>query len=175
MDYHAEQFLQRLEAVPLGRLRFLVGDPKGKAKSERDERSLFDHYAEYGIFFEPGINKIEDGILKVQTFFKLGKIKIFSNLRNTIKELTELYKYPDITEGKNDKQNLGDKPQDKDNHAADCLRYFINELPDNPSELINHSVSSRDVYVVSSKNEHLPHELQDNDSSYGEEDWLSYY
>lgn len=174
VNYHAEKFNKMLEDIPLGKLQFMVGDPKGKAKSERDSISLFDHYAEYGIFFDPAMNKIEDGIMKVQTWFSLGKIKIFESCQNLLWELTEAYRFPERK--LDDNKNAGDKPLDKDNHAADVIRYIVNELPDDPNELINPSINPYEIHVGLIKKDNIPYELQDNRSSYDRiEEWQYYY
>jgi hypothetical protein len=62
IKYHANAMKTKiLNEISLGKLRRMVADPKGKAKTEKDLRSTYDYYAEYEIYFEPGINKIEDG------------------------------------------------------------------------------------------------------------------
>jgi hypothetical protein len=68
----------------------------------------------------------------------MNKLKIMSNCVYTIKEGRE-YKYQ---EGAIDlEKNRGEKPMDFNNHAMDVLRYVMQELPDNPDDLIN------DVYM----------------------------
>lgn len=168
--YHAEKMNEHNETIPHGLLRQPIGDPKGKARSEKDMMSTFDHYAEYGVYFRPGINKIEDGIYKVFTYFELGKVKIFSNLRNTLREV-QVYKYPPRKMGEDEKST--EKPLDKDNHAMDCMRYLINDLPDNPFDLVNASFSS--AHVPENSQAHLPHALQDDDDPYGSGDWNNIY
>lgn len=162
-----------MRGIPPGMIRFIKGDPKGRAKSEKDFRSIFDYYAEYDIYFTPGINKIEDGILKVYGYFEAGRIKVHANLKNFIKEGTS-YKYPEQELDKN--KNAGEKPIDKDNHLMDCLRYIVAELPDNPDDLINEAYFPADTYgTIGSGQSHLPHALQDNDYDESPMDWISYY
>jgi hypothetical protein len=171
VSYHAGQMNKRLIKIPSGRLRFLVGDPKGTSKSEKDMRSIFDHYAEYGVYFSPATNKIIDGIMKVYNYFALGKLKIFSTCTNTVREGLA-YKYPERS--LDDKTNVSEKPVDKDNHAMDSLKYFVAELPDDPENLINRSYGL--TYMNEKKEQaHLPHALQDEDDPYSQGDWYNGY
>ena len=133
VNHHAMIMAEMLRDVPSGYMLFPpIADPSGKQRSKADLRSLYDHYAEYGVFFQAGDNKIESGIAKVFTYFKLGKLKIFSSCVNTVREGVA-YRY-EVAE-LNTKKNLGEKPIDKDNHAMDSLRYLIQALPDDPLQL----------------------------------------
>lgn len=129
---HARKMTEMLEKVPYGKLRALVADPSGTKANINDTRSLYDHYAEYGIWFKKGDNRIEPGISKVVSYFALGRLKIFSSCANTIREgLNYKYKPIDL----DSKKNPDNKPIDKDNHAMDSLRYLVQELPDDPNNL----------------------------------------
>lgn len=174
VPYHAKKMLEMMDEVPTGLLRQPVGDPSGKRKSANERRSLFDHYAEYGIYFKPGFNRIEDGIMKVFTYLSLGKLKIFSNCVNTIREGVN-YKY-DVDKLDSD-TNLNEKPVDKANHTLDSIRYLVNELPDDPMYLKNTSYSQYDLRKSQAGKLHsdsLPPQLQEEET-YGEEDWLAWY
>lgn len=164
VNYHAKKMKSRLDQIPFGRLRFVVGDPSGTARRDADLRSTFDHYAEYGVYFQPGNNRLEAGIFKVHTFFEIGKIKIFKTCKKLIKELQN-YRYPPKVE--DGKKNNGDIPLDKDNHACDSLRYMIVELPDDPNDLIMEHVGN---YVFGAhrakREENLPLALQDDPTEY---------
>jgi phage terminase large subunit len=173
VKYHAAQMKAKiLDEIPSGKLTSLVGDPKGKAKSEKDMRSIFDHYAEYDIFFDPASNKIEDGIMKVFTYFEMEKLFIHDCCVNMVKEGVN-YKYPkqDLVSDK----NASEKPVDKDNHAMDTLRYLIQELPDDPAMLVNRSYNRNEYYGNIDKDDHwLPHALQE-DNTEETYDWNHYY
>lgn len=165
--HHAKNMNEMLEEIPRGALRYLVADPSGKRRSMTDHTSLFDHYAEYGIFFKEGNNRIDSGISKVYTWFMLGKLKIFSTCRNLVREGLN-YKYkPEEMDKKVD-----EKPIDKDNHAMDSLRYMISELPDNPDSLIQKSWNPKD-FKNEQKQEHLPHALRENEEDFSS-DWMNY-
>jgi phage terminase large subunit len=153
---HAKKMLEMVQKVPYGKLKSLVGDPSGKRKNINDMRSIFDHYAEYGLWFADGNNRIDAGIAKVSAYFSLGRLKIFNNCVNTIKEGLN-YKYK--PEELDSKKNPDNNPIDKDNHAMDSLRYLINELPDNVDHLKQNSYKSRD-FVGKTEDGHLPFALQ---------------
>lgn len=167
---HAKSMKAMVEKVPYGKLRGLVGDPSGKRKNINDMRSIFDHYAEYGLWFKEGNNRIEAGISKVQAYFSLDKLKIFSSCVNTIKEGMN-YKYK--PEELDAKKNLDNIPIDKDNHAMDSLRYLINELPDDAEKLKQKSYQSRTI--ANREDDHIPYALQTDDTvKPSHNSWLYY-
>jgi phage terminase large subunit len=169
---HAKQMREMVQKVPYGKLRGLVGDPAGKRKNINDMRSIFDHYAEYGLWFKDGDNRIDSGIAKVQAYFSLGRLKIFSSLANTIREGLN-YKYK--PEELDSKKNPDNKPIDKDNHAMDSLRYLVQELPDDPSQLIQKSYHARNFKGPTADDGSIPFELQsDNHQPAGQNAWLYY-
>lgn len=172
IPHHAKKMNEMLQVVPPGKIRFIKGDPAGKRRSERDMRSIFDYYAEYNIFFTPGMNKIEDGIMKAYSYFDLGRVKIHANCVNLIREGVN-YKYPEEKLEAN--KNLGEKPVDKDNHTMDCMRYILAELPDNPDDLIGLAYFPAENYRRNYEDQsHLPFALRDEDTQ-DEMDWSEYY
>jgi len=158
VHYHAKKMLTMMSKVPPGMIRGMpVADPKGQNRGV-DFRSYYGHYQEYGIFFKPGNNKLESGLMKVFTYFSLGKLKIHSNCVHIIKELRE-YKYKP-TELDQDR-NRGEKPIDANNHTMDALRYIIQELPDNPDNVVSEVYFTPGENFSFSNQEHLPWELRD--------------
>jgi PBSX family phage terminase large subunit len=169
---HAKKMVEIVSKVPYGKLRFLVADPSGKKQNIQDMRSLFDHYAEYGLWFQAGNNRIDAGLAKTQAYFSLGKLKIFSSCVNTIKEGIN-YKYK--PEELDSKKNPDNKPIDKDNHAMDSLRYMINELPDDPEQLKQKSYSARDWGGKVEADGRIPFALQTDEQPKVRQDaWLYY-
>jgi hypothetical protein len=168
---HAQKMKEMIQEVPYGKLRVLVGDPAGKRGNIADMRSLFDHYAEYGLWFKEGTNRIDAGIAKVQAYFSLGRLKIFNTCVNTIREgLNYKYKPMEL----DSKKNMDEKPIDKDNHTMDSLRYMIQELPDDPSQLIQKSYQSRD-WGGKMEDGHIPFALQSEEKpTKGRDLWLYY-
>jgi phage terminase large subunit len=171
ISHHARIMNKKLEHIPLGSLERMVGDPSGARRNPNDKRSVFDHYAEYGLFWQPGNNRIEPGIQKVFNYFALNKLKILSSCVNTIEEgITYKYKPQELDA----KKNADEKPEDIDNHAMDVLRYIINELPDDPEQLVNDIHFN--PYRERNEEAHLPHALQSEEDPYEiEEDAWMYY
>jgi PBSX family phage terminase large subunit len=168
---HAKAMMEMVQQVPYGKLRTLVADPSGKRNNITDMKSLFDHYAEYGLWFNPGNNRIDPGIAKVQAYFSLGRLKIFSSCANTIKEGLN-YKYK--PEELDAKKNPDNKPIDKDNHAMDSLRYLINELPDDVDSLKQKSYHSRD-WKGKTEDGKIPFALQSEENELKAQDQWLYY
>lgn len=171
VSHHAKIMLDMVNKTPPGMINGqIVADPKGQNRSGRDLRSYFNHYSEYGLWFKPGINTLDSGIMKVYTYFSLGKLKIMSNCINTIKEGREYkYKENELTKEK----NRGEKPHDANNHAMDSLRYIINELPDDPDRVVT-EVYNQPVTKRYNPELYFPKALQD-DVNYELEDWYEQF
>ena len=166
VNYHAAEMRKILDKVPPGMINGqIVADPAGKQRRGTTGRSYFGHYAEYGLWFKEALNNLESGIMKVFTYFEMGKLKIMSNCVHTIKEGRD-YKYSE--HAINQDRNRGEKPMDFNNHAMDVLRYIMQELPDNPEDLVN------EVYFNKSSNYtkefNFPKELQ-NDEALAPSEW----
>lgn len=178
VHYHAkilnENFLAEL---PYGVLETMVGDAAGQQKTAGNQTSVFDHYAEYGIYWNPSTKKLEDSILKMYSYFSLGKLKIFKGCKDFIAELSQ-YRYPERKlDGDTKKEDAYEKPIKKNDHLIDAARYIVAEMPDDPDQLINKSYNAQHVIVSSlGRKQDLPHALQENDSpSYSRSDlWMAY-
>lgn len=170
VPYHATEMKKLLEPIPYGSLMKIMADPAGKKRSFTDGRSLYDHYGEYGIFFQQGNNRIEAGIAKVQAYFALGKLKIFRTCSNTVREgINYKYKPVELSSEKNRDEN----PIDKDNHTLDGIRYMINELPDDPNRL---KAKGYNPFAVKNKKNTLHYALQTDDrNTYDTQDWYNRY
>lgn len=166
---HAIAMKERMAHLPYGVLQKIVGDPSGKKRNINDRKSIFDHYAEYGIYYREGDNRIEAGIMKVHGYFEMRKLKILSSCVETIKEGRN-YRYPETELG----GKATDKPVDKDNHCMDTLRYIIQELPDDPLTLRNQVYGQRDVTSMRNSEQHLPHALQTEEDTF-KGDWYNDY
>lgn len=93
-------------------------DPKSGAKRDYNKKSLFDHFLDYGINFQPGHISIDARVFRTNTYFESGRLKIFNSCQGLIKEL-EGYKFPPKKIGMTNKQ--ADKPMDKNNHGINPL------------------------------------------------------
>jgi phage terminase large subunit len=170
VNHHALEMRKILDKVPPGMINGqIVADPAGKQRRGTTGRSYFGHYAEYGLWFKEALNNLESGIMKVFTYFSMGKLKIMSNCVYTIKEGRD-YKYSENNLSM--EKNRGEKPMDFNNHAMDVLRYIIQELPDNPDDMIN------DVYFNKkggyTKEFNFPKELQEEEPLVQEE-WYTHF
>lgn len=161
-----------LEQVPPGLIYGqVIADPSGAKRSGATRRSYFNHYAEYGLWFQEGNNNIEAGIAKVFTYLSLYRLKIFSHCINIIRE-GRSYKYRDNE--LDQQKNRGEKPVDANNHAMDALRYMLMELPDDPDNLASEVYEGNNKANYQFKKEfQWPKELQDDD--YKPEDWMMDY
>ncbi len=118
--------------VPTGAwLRPWIIDPKSGPKRDFNKKSLIDHYADYGLFFQGGQVDVSAGIYKTNTYFELDYIEIHDQCLELIKEL-EGYRFPSDNTAASGKK---DKPEDKNNHLCDPLRWIVMELPSNPNKL----------------------------------------
>ena len=101
------------------------GDPAGKHKAVSRNGvlfSLFDEYADNGLYLLPAQNEVNAGINRVAEYFKSGRIKIFKTCKNLVHEL-ERYHWSEERE-----TSLGimePKPYKAMDHLCDCLRYMV--------------------------------------------------
>lgn len=177
VSYHSKVLNDHIRTIPYNVLKSLVGDAAGQQKTAGDLASVFDHYAEYGIYWTPSTKKLEDSIMKVFTYFDLGKLKIFESLKVFIDEISQ-YRYPERSLDKEVKnEDILEKPIAVNDHLMDAFRYVIAELPDDPSKLINKSYSAAHTIRIGTRIKSLPHELQteSNKLSYSRSDaWMGY-
>lgn len=165
VPHHAREMKKRMDHIPQGGLMKLMGDPSGARRGIADRRSIFDHYMEYGIFFQKADNRIDAGIMKVYSYLEMGKLKVLSSLAKTIDEhLKYQYKATELGE------SADEKPIDKDNHTVDSLRYMVAELPDDPDQLKTATYGVHDL-VSEDSQAHLPFALRDDTPSGNPEDW----
>lgn len=64
-----------------------VIDPAARGRSQIDGRRLIEIYRQSGLMIEPADNSVEAGILKVWEYLSTGRLKIFSNCVNLVKEM----------------------------------------------------------------------------------------
>lgn len=135
------------EKVTAGNTRFMVIDPAAGNKTDPiNGKSIQGLYQEYGLYFAPANNSLDAGILKVNAYIELKKLKIHDTCPNLIRELQN-YQYPDIeAEGKD--RPLKEKPIKHNDHAADALRYLLMRLPDDPNNLKTSSYKPPERYII---------------------------
>ena len=162
---HARNIKQILEEekVTAGNTRYMVIDPAAANRTDPiNGKSIQGLYQEYGLYFQPANNALDAGILKVNAYIEMKKLKIHDTCPNLIRELMN-YQYPDIEmEGKD--KPLKEKPIKHNDHAADALRYLLMRLPDDPNNLKNHSHTPPDRYIIG----------EDEEETYQKGGFLSY-
>ena len=126
ISYHAEQIKSRDNT----NVRRWFIDPSCSARTQQKKyesgivelHSIIDEYRDYGIRFEPADNALLAGINRVNEYFKTGKLIIFKNCVNTIREV-ENWKWQRIKPGVD--KNEPEEPINKDDHTCACLRYLL--------------------------------------------------
>ncbi len=173
---HATTLKPMIEEVPAGRLRFMVADPSIKNKTDPiNGKSVQGLYMEYGMFFQPGNNNIEAGILKVNSYIERGRWKIFRDkCPNLVKEGIN-YKFKEITMDQAN-ENLDEKPVKANDHGMDSIRYGFMKLPDDPDHLIAVAFEPKNRYNWNKKVENEWSFDPDSDEleSHEGRDWSSY-
>ena len=110
-------------------------DPRGRNRDQVSGKSWIDTYRALGIIFQPAQDCEGDSLAptinKVYTYAKHGRLKIFDTCKKTYNSLSK-YKYKERTLG--DDKNQGEKPQDKNNHLPDALRYLLAPFPQFPED-----------------------------------------
>lgn len=157
MAFHAEEIKKLVK--PYRWYNNIQADPTVNNKNERDGRSYAEYFYHLSkIHLEAGDNNIDNGIDRVRDFMYRGKLKFCSNLTNLRKEMIS-YSYK---EGNN--TTTKEKPQDKQNHLLDCLRYMIMKLPLDTLDLVGYN--NTNIYMQSGSKE-----VNDSIFAYSKEDF----
>lgn len=172
LPQHAHALKPMINQIHPGLLRFMVLDPatKNRMNDVINGKSIQSHFQEYGLYFSMGNNSLEYGLAKVNSYIEAGKIKIYKTCINLIGELLG-YVYPEV-DIDNAEENLDEKPEKKNDHACDGLRYMIARLPDDPHALKNGAYEPPKSYsdvVVYDTIEY------DDDNLEQYDDYLAYY
>lgn len=137
VSHHAGEINKRENE---GVRRWLI-DPSCSAKTQQkkyesgvvDLHSIIDEYKDYGIRFEPADNALLAGINRVNEAFKAGRVIIFKNCVETIREVQN-WKWKKLKPG--EEKNQPDEPMGKDDHTCDALRYMVMSRP-SPTDMNN--------------------------------------
>ena len=135
-------------------------DPKSGGKRDYNKKTLIDLFLAKGISFQPGHVSVDARILRTNTYFNSGKLKIMDNCRGLIKELRDYKFKPKTIES----DTGADKPIDKNNHSINALEWMTMKLPDDPRNILYgiYNIMGQDVTRVSAQDRVLPHALQDD-------------
>jgi hypothetical protein len=134
-------------------------DPRGRNRDQVSGQSWIDAYRSKGLILQPAkdceAHSIAPTILKVATYAKHGRLRIFSTCKKLKAELAK-YKYPDRKVGED--KNQGENPMDKHNHLPDALRYLMAPLPQFPDSPDNFNVVWQETMLTVQASQ-LPFEL----------------
>jgi len=136
MDIEAlsHMYYEFVDDIPYGSLYTApIMDPKSGAKRDYNKKTLYDHFLDYGIFFQPGHIQVDARIFRVNTFINSGRLKIFSTCTELLEEIND-YKFPE--KSLNASRHNQDKPVDKNNHSINPLEWICMALPADPSKLV---------------------------------------
>ncbi|MEG1608647.1 MAG: terminase family protein, partial [Clostridia bacterium] len=128
IEYHAQKIFELADKLDWhrdakGRLSAIV-DSASTQHTLASDKSVAELLYEKNILVNTNVNKqLFSGIARVKDYFASGKILIFENCVNLIRELKTYWW------GKND------TPIKKDDHALDALRYYIMTKPKALNEL----------------------------------------
>lgn len=172
---HAKAIKPKVDAIPAGRLRFMVGDPSMRNRSAdvMTGKNVQELYQDYGLYFSEGNNRMEAGILRVNSYIIRGRLKVFRSCVDLAKELIG-YKYKEVTMDDADSKNLDERPIKNKDHAVDALRYLCMRLPENPDELVNESYDPQNDYKNDYKAREVEKFFNDEDDE-GEDDVINGY
>ncbi len=122
VDYHARKIFAIADSLNwqkdgAGRIHALI-DSAAEQRTLSGVKSVQELFLEQGILANSKVNKdLFSGIAQVKSYLKQGKLKIFKNCPNLIREL-KAYRWAE-----------GDKPKKVDDHALDELRYYLMTKP----------------------------------------------
>jgi PBSX family phage terminase large subunit len=172
LPQHAQVLKPMFEKIPLGRTRFMVADPaiKNRMNDVINGKNIQSHFMEYGIYWSLGNNNLEYGLTKMNAYIEARKLKIYKTCVHLIKELLG-YVYPEVDMDNAD-ENLDEKPEKKNDHLCDALRYIVARLPDDPLDLLNESFNPPKSYSDVVVYDTIEYD-ESNEEMY--DDYLAYY
>ena len=130
----SDLFNQGCEDIPIGMMYTQpLLDPKSGAKRDYNKKTLYDHFADYGIYFQPGHIQVDARVFRVNTYLESGRLKIMDCCTDLVEELRD-YKFPDRKLGISDR--AAQKPVDKNNHGINPLEWICMALPADPAKLM---------------------------------------
>lgn len=171
-------FFKETEDIPVGGWYTMpILDPKSGAKRDYNKKTLYDHFLDYGISYQPGHISIDARIYRVNTYLESGRLKIMDCCVGLIAELRD-YKFP--AKSLTATRRAADKPVDKNNHAINPMEWICMALPSDPSKLTYgvYDKYGNDLSKTQQSAQHyLPHALRDDDeyeqsyNAYERQEW----
>lgn len=135
----AKQYFEFVDDIPHGGMYTTpIMDPKSGAKRDYNKKTLYDHFLDYGIAFQPGHIQVDARLFRVNTYLESGRLKIHDTCHELVEEIQN-YKFPERTLSS---KFHSDKPEDKNNHSINPLEWICMALPSDPSKLVLGSYNS---------------------------------
>jgi hypothetical protein len=170
-------FFKETEDIPVGGWYTMpILDPKSGAKRDYNKKTLYDHFLDYGIAYQPGHINLDARIYRTNTYLESGRLKIMDCCVGLIAELRD-YKFPakSLTATK----RSADKPVDKNNHAINPMEWICMALPSDPSKLTYGVYDGHGNDLSKNVNDpqyYIPYALRDDDdeheySIYERQEW----
>lgn len=158
--------------IPQGGLLFApILDPKSGAKRDYNKKSLYDHFLDHGIAFQPGHVNIDARVYRTNTYLESGRVEIMDCCAGLIAELRD-YKFPSKSLSTSVKSQ--DKPVDKNNHAINPLEWLCMALPADPKKLFYGAYDNygRDLSKTQERVDNwMPYALRDTDTDLYEDSY----
>lgn len=156
-------FFNESADIPMGGMYCQpILDPKSGAKRDYNKKTLYDHFLDQGIYFQPGHIQVDARVFRLNTYIESGKLEIMDCCHVLIEELQD-YKFPPKT--LDGPQKGQDKPVDKNNHCINPLEWITMALPANPKMLYYgaYDATGRDLTkAVDMKPSYVPVQLMDS-------------
>lgn len=134
-------FFEMTEDVPVGGFYTApILDPRSGAKRDYNKKTLYDHFMDYGIYFQPGHVSVDARIFRLNTYLESGRMRIMDCCTELIEEIED-YKFPERTLEAT--ARAASKPIDKNNHSINPAEWIAMALPSNPAHLVNKAYDSK--------------------------------
>ena len=156
----ARLYFENITDIPSGGLICSpIIDPKSGSKRDYNKDTLTDLFMQEGISFQPGYVSVDARILRLNTYFESGRLKIMDCCTGLIDELRD-YKFKARSL---DRPNAAIKPEDKANHGINPLEWITMELPSDPRNILfgAYSGKGQDLTALAQRTGTLPHALED--------------
>jgi len=133
IEFLASKYFEFTADIPAGGLLTApIMDPKSGPKRDYDKKSLYSHFLDHNIAFQPGHVSVDARVYRSNTYFESGKVKIMDDCIELITELSD-YRFP---ERSLNATMHSDKPIDKNNHSINPMEWILMWLPADPRKLI---------------------------------------
>ncbi len=174
VKYHAEQVweLERGEKIS-----YMLHDPsikstRGQTGKKIDKEWKYEMKKHYELFkMKPAKNDVSAGISRVHRYLQLDmsrehfitrkkgapRVYFFSTMKESIEEI-EKYKWKKISTTSED--DAPEAPRKKDDHAMDCIRYALMDMPDITNGGVSTKKPLQDKLVVSKRDQVLSYDEQ---------------